>query len=463
MATPAGYLPSFEDRLAEFFLRLSGVAGDYGKFSQGQEQLQQTESNQYLQRLLGFNQLESLNTERAQKSREFQQTLEEKRRAAQERETQAEQNRLLMTNIPNIFAPIPSLSTTQGVQAPSEFGGPGIGEGGAMTAPFMQSLTSRKPTPEERYARATEVGIDPGIFAKFSKEYRDATGETTPQIPKGADLKASLQALGLIKPGPGREELGRRLGFPEQLDLNTAKDFFEGKSETELQVIVSDPSTPPELRQIARDALAGIRQQKVDVSAAQGLEAQRAGFQPPGGGAVSSKYAPEPGEPAVAYKKRAEALAEVGVPKPAGVEERQARVYMETVGEMGKKLEGMLNDKTLEKYQGFALGVVSGSAQMNLRNRLNQVPDKLAELDQGLQAMQNRINRAMNGARASDKDIERVMREAPTLDDSPSRARVKLKATLENITIWERKAAEAEGRIPNSPLPQTSLPPGLHR
>ena len=82
MPSQAGYIPSFEDRLAEFFMNLSGLAGNYGKFAQGQEALQQTESNQYLQRLLGFNQLESLNEERGQKREDFRLRLEESKRAA---------------------------------------------------------------------------------------------------------------------------------------------------------------------------------------------------------------------------------------------------------------------------------------------------------------------------------------------------------------------------------------------
>ena len=56
-AAPDGYIPSFEDKLAEFFLSLSDISSQGGKYLQGQEEAEDRQSNQWLQRLLTMSQL----------------------------------------------------------------------------------------------------------------------------------------------------------------------------------------------------------------------------------------------------------------------------------------------------------------------------------------------------------------------------------------------------------------------
>lgn len=143
------FIPSFEDRLAEFLATLGQSLGTYGESQRKQEQQGFERENTLLQRLLGIQQFEAQGEERALRHKEFGLKQAESQRAAQERErvaraALAEKQREAQF----IKALEPSMVTQQGEQEPSEFGGPGVGEGGTTRVPFLQAL-GRRPSIRE--------------------------------------------------------------------------------------------------------------------------------------------------------------------------------------------------------------------------------------------------------------------------------------------------------------------------
>jgi hypothetical protein len=148
-------------------------------------------------------------------------------------------------------------------------------------------------------------------------------------------------------------------------------------------------------------------------------------------------------------------LAESGAPQiKIGTEERQLNISAEATEKMAGRLTGMLDEqtsgKTYTQYLGPGGGLgpfrLSGEERYALAERNGTVTPEQGELKSALAALQNRLNRALNGARASDYDIERVRAETPTLNDTPAVARKKFDMALENLRFLEEAAARNQGR-----------------
>jgi hypothetical protein len=415
-SSPDGYLPSFGDKLAEFFDSITQGSDIMGRYLAGSEEREDRRQNQALQRLLSYKQLESLDTDRATKHGEFQLKLDEREQARQAKAAQLEQDRKLKTNIPGIFAPVTETVTQQGEQAPSEFGGPGVGEGGKTINPFLKALISRRPNPEERFERAAQAGIDPSAFAKFSKEYREATGETEREkaaqpytLPPGHERR-----------GPGNELLATGAIAPKE-----PKPFFEGKSETELEIILRDPSTTPEHRKIAQEALAGIR--------------------------AAGESKAKAGKTEISFGSAAE---------------RQTDVKQSGLLALGNEIKSLAEQNP--SFFGGALGY-KGAIE-SAKTKFDYGDPTFARFQASVQRLQADLINALAGAAIGPAEAEYYLKSVPRVGfggNSSQEFMANLAVTLQNIETLQQKAREmAQQGLPKSnqpgSVPQSgSAPPGF--
>jgi hypothetical protein len=160
---------------------------------------------------------------------------------------------------------------------------------------------------------------------------------------------------------------------------------------------------------------------------------------------------------AVALKKE---LATAGATTvKIGAEERAANIMNEATQRAASQdlgetrpdgTPGMLWDPTYTKYMGPSW-FTKADERYAVGERLPEwmpwsITTKQGALRAALEALAGRTTRALNGARASDKDMELTAKFTPNINDRPEVAQAKYRQAMEYLRILEEVAARQQGR-----------------
>lgn len=263
----------------------------------------------------------------------------------------------------------------------------------------------------------------PGTIAPGHGVLNEAGGYDVP-VPAAEPKPAT------IAPGYGvrNAEGGYDVPVPKE-----AKPFFEGKSPTELQIIVSDPATSPEQRKLAKEALNAINANLLERAQNQG--------------AIAANTA---------------AMRAMG-PQPSTAEERQRSAEAErTISLATKALE------TFQRHPEWVGGPFGMRGTGNaLRLRLGQAPEGFADFKAQVEEMTGTYARRVAGAALTPTEERRYLSYLPDVTkDSSQEFAAKLAAMptrskeLENAIERQRLGTGATTPGRTAPAP-ASAPTGV--
>lgn len=417
-----GYTRSFADKLADFLLGLSGQVGSYGTYLESSEQEEEKrrksrfEEEESRGRLgLQRQQVTSLEEDRQEKRRLAQQKMLEDQRQAAEKE---------------------------------RIGGLRRGAYGKLLAGRGDLSTL---TPDEIAEGLGDLKSDSPI-ARFL-------------LPQPKEAKRDIRGA----PGEGFYEFGAT-GGPTELMAPREKPEkpteYGGKRAHAIDMLRREGIEPDEAQIATKiDQLGEERQTRVSIAP----EAWKLGMLP------GAKGGRTPAQERVTQE--AEAAAEVG--KPLGVEERQMVQSLQMASETATKMVPLMSHPDVVAWSGPLLGTKAETRADIARHLRVPVPSAVAQYQTLTIDFMQMVNKAVNGARASDLDMEFTERKAALLNTPPNEAPIRHR---EMIDLGRRAMLRWAEKMPNSPERRALLqqatelqdvlkqfgggqapPPGLHR
>jgi hypothetical protein len=162
---------------------------------------------------------------------------------------------------------------------------------------------------------------------------------------------------------------------------------------------------------------------------------------------------------AVALKKELGAASAATTTIKIGAEERAANIMNEAMQRAASQdlgetrpdgTPGMLWDPTYTQYMG-PKWFIKADERYAIGERLpawmpGSITTKQGAIRAALESLGGRVTRALNGARASDKDMELTAKFTPQINDRPEVAQEKYRQVMEYLRILEEVAARQQGR-----------------
>ena len=162
---------------------------------------------------------------------------------------------------------------------------------------------------------------------------------------------------------------------------------------------------------------------------------------------------------AVALKKELATASAATTTIKIGAEERAANIMNEAMQKAASQdlgetrpdgTPGMLWDPTYTQYMG-PKWFIKADERYAIGERLpawmpGSITTKQGAIRAALESLGGRVTRALNGARASDKDMELTAKFTPQINDRPEVAQEKYRQVMEYLRILEEVAARQQGR-----------------